>query len=155
MSNPSDQTPSDSGGPAGGSERRTRWERRMHLRCLEAIVYDGWQVPASAFADLPRNLHDILQDPAQSTRDRIRAGEALAHLVAHRADAAVQYDRIMRLDAGEATDRIAVYDSLSDAQLAAVAATLRRSAPTCPPDSPAPGKPQPEPQKPRQSRRRS
>ena len=41
-----------------------------------------------------------------------------------RVHAAVQLDRIMRLDAGTATERIALVDSLTDAQLEAVARSM-------------------------------
>lgn len=124
--------PADDGGPRGGAESlgNTRWQRREHLRTLEAIVYDGWDVPPEVFATVPKSLYEISRDPMQSTRDRIRASEAIAHLVQHRADAAIQLDRIMRLDHGEATDRTEIVGSLTDAQIEAVAASLRPDPPT-------------------------
>lgn len=103
----------------------TRWQRREHLRTLEGIVYDGWEVPAEAMQQLPTELHRIAIDAAQSTRDRIRASEALSHFIQQRVDATVQLDRIMRLDAGQATDRVEVLESLTDAQIAAVAAVVK------------------------------
>jgi len=125
--------PSNEGGPRGGAEPlgTTRWQRREHLRTLEAIVYDGWHVPPEVFATVPTSLYEISRDPMQSTRDRIRAAEAIAHLVQHRADAAVQLDRIMRLDAEQATDRVEIVGSMTDAQIAAVAKVVRPETP-CP-----------------------
>ena len=72
---------------------------------------------------LARSLAQLI-DPLASPRDRIRAVEALAHLNEQRVHAAVQLDRIMRLDAGTATERIALVDSLTDAQLEAVARSM-------------------------------
>lgn len=91
-------------------------------------MYDGWGVDPEVYKTLPQSLFDIVRDPAQSTRDRIRASEALAHLVQHRTDAAVQLDRILRLDAGQATDRVELLDTLTDAQIAAVAASVQPAA---------------------------
>ena len=104
------------------AERAKRWEQRQHLRVIEAAVYQGWDVPAEAYQTIPRELFELIIDPLASPRDRIRAVEALAHLNEQRVHAAVQLDRIMRLDAGTATERIA--DSLTDAQLEAVARSM-------------------------------
>jgi hypothetical protein len=109
------------GAPA---ERAKRWEQRQHLRVIEAAVYQGWDVPAEAYQTIPRELFELIIDPLASPRDRIRAVEALAHLNEQRVHAAVQLDRIMRLDAGTATERIALVDSLTDAQLEAVARSM-------------------------------
>lgn len=118
--------PPHHGGEEGGHdpERKSRWERRIHLRSLEALVYDGWNVPAEVYQTLPQALIDIATDTLQSTRDRIRATEALSHLIQHRTETAVQLDRIMRLDAGQATDRVQLLEGLSDAQMLAVAQSL-------------------------------
>lgn len=137
--------PPKQGGEEGGGhdpERRTRWERRIHLRSLEALVYDGWNVPAEVYQTLPQALIDIATDAMQSTRDRIRATEALSHLIQHRTETAVQLDRIMRLDAGQATDRVQLLQGITDAQVAAVAKSL-----TQPPE-----KPVDKPTKPRRGR---
>jgi hypothetical protein len=103
---------------------RQRWYQRQHLRVLEAAVYQGWQVPEAAFATIPIDLLNIVQDDTASHRDRIRAMEALAHLAQQRMDAVVSYDRIKRLDAGMATDRHEVLNSLTDQQIAAVAKSI-------------------------------
>lgn len=134
-----DHDPNTERGPRGlldPPERQTRWARREHLRTLEGIVYQGWDVPPEAMQRLPAELNAIAVDPMQSTRDRIRASEALAHFIQQRVDATVQLDRIMRLDAGQATDRVEVLESLTDAQIAAVAAAVK-PAPAKAAESPA------------------
>jgi hypothetical protein len=136
-----DRPPDPLGGVGGNA-----FERRQHLRTLEALVYQGWQIPPEVFASIPKALRDIADSTEQSTRDRIRASEALSHLAQQMADAAVQLDRINRLDAGLATDRTEVLSSLNDAQLAAVAASLLpapKPAPCLPPAA-EPPKPAPK-----------
>ena len=145
-------TPTDAGGARGDADpvRATRWQRREHLRTLEAIVYQGWDVPSHVFSTLPTELAAIASDSLQSTRDRIRASEALAHFLQQRVDTAVQLDRIMRLDSGQATDRVEILDSLTDAQIAAVAASVGVPIAQTPKDTLA----VPSPPKPRSSRKR-
>lgn len=132
------------GGSWGGSahDGPTRHERREHLRVLETMVYQGWDIPPEVYTVLPQALQDIASSPEQSTRDRIRAGEALSHLIAQRIEGALQLDRINRLDAGTATDRVEVLRSITDEQLAAVAASILPAPAPCPP-SPA-DKPEPK-----------
>jgi hypothetical protein len=50
-------------------------------------------------------------------------------------DAAIHEDRMTRLDAGTATDRVELLEGISDSQLLAVARVL---APPCPPKPEAP-----------------
>ena len=109
------------GGSGGGASRN---ERRQHLRILESMVYDGWQMPDGVFASVPAALQEIALCPLQSTRDRIRAMEALSHLAQQSVEAAIALDRIKRLDEGTATDRVQVLDGISDAQLRAVAQSI-------------------------------
>jgi len=119
------RTPEIPEGATGATEERNaQWRRREHLRTLEAIVYQGWDVPTEVWKEIPQSLLDIVRNPQSATRDRIRASEAISHLIAQRTDAAVELDRIMRLASGEATDRVQVLASLSDDQMAAVAASL-------------------------------
>lgn len=121
----------NAGGVGGLRDPAKRWEQRQHLRVLEQAVYQGWEIPETAYATIPIDLLTIAQDEEASPRDRIRATEALMHLAAQRMDAAVQYDRIKRLDADMATDRVEISSSVSDSQLAAVAAALQAK-PPCP-----------------------
>lgn len=127
---PNETTPADEGGEGGlRGDPAKRWLGRQHLRILEAAVYGGWQVPEEAYATIPVDLLTIASDMAAPTRDRVRAAEALSALAKSRVESAIQYDRIMRLEAGEATSRVAVIDGLSDQQIAAVAVSLQRTAP--------------------------
>jgi len=135
--------PSDEGGSGGTPSRN---ERRQHLRILESMVYDGWQMPEGMFASVPAALHEIATCPTQSTRDRIRAMEALSHLAQQSVEAAIALDRINRLDSGQATDRVQVLDGISDAQLRAVAQTIAAV------PKPTDAKPKHKPRRSRQSR---
>lgn len=118
----------DSGGGLGGpSDRAERWERRQHLGIIEAAVYQGWDIPPEAKQTIPRELLAIVNDPNASTRDRIRATECLAALTRDRIDAAVQLDKIGRLEAGSATERVELMETISDAQLEAVAKSISQS----------------------------
>jgi hypothetical protein len=74
----------------------------------------------------------IASDPNASPRDRIRATELLATLRKHDCEAAVNLDRIMRLDEGSATDRIQIVQDIPDGALQAVAAALAPKATPCP-----------------------
>ncbi len=125
------EQPKDAGGVGGSPDKATRWEQRQHLRVLEEAVYNGWQIPAEAAASLPREVLAIATDPNASPRDRIRATELLAALRKADIEAAVNLDRILRLDAGTATENLAIVD-LPDEALAAVARSLVAPKP-CPP----------------------
>jgi hypothetical protein len=116
--------PNDDRGGGGIVDPAKRWEQRQHLRILEQAIYQGWDIPSEAFATIPIDLLAIIQDDNASPRDRIRATEALSHLASQRMDAVVEYDRIKRLDAGLATNRHEILQSLTDAQIAAVGAAL-------------------------------
>jgi len=122
------------GGMGEASPESRKWENRRHLTIIQQAVYQGWDLPPDASAAIPATLRAIMDDPVASTRDRIRASECLAALRKDRVEAAIQLDRIGRLDAGTATDRVELLSSISDAALGAVAQSLR----------PAP-KPAPEP----------
>lgn len=124
--------------PTGGMEGDldsppTRKAVRRHLRVIEQAVYGGWDLPEAASQKIPETLREIMEDPNASVRDRIRASECLAALRRDRVEAAIQLDRIMRLDAGSATDRVEITQSLSDAALKAVADSILPPADPCPP----------------------
>ena len=121
----------DTSGGVGGAE--VRWQQRQHLRIVEEAVRGGWAVPAEAMTVLPREIYGIANDPNASPRDRIRATELLASLRKQDIDTAIGYDRIVRLEAGTATDRIEVIHDLGDQALDAVAQSLNQiqPAPKC------------------------
>lgn len=126
--------PTDSAGGLGGISGRLR----SHLRPLEDAVYGGWELPPDVSAAIPTMLREIMDDPTATARDRIRASECLAALRRDRVDAVIQLDRINRLDAGTATDRIEVLASLTDAQLGAVALAVSNPVNQCEEPKPKP-----------------
>ena len=71
----------------------------------------------------------MLQNPEAKGRDVARASATLLAVQRQGFDAAREEDRIARLDAGTATDRVEVLEGLSDTQLAAVARVLAHKAP--------------------------
>ena len=133
MSEPADGKSGGVGGvPDEAALRAQRWEQRQHLRALEQAVYHGWKIPEEAATVLPREVYAIAADPNASPRDRIRATELIAALRKADIEAAVQLDRIYRLDQGSATENVAVID-LSEEALQAVARSLaaRNAAKPC------------------------
>lgn len=131
--------PEDGSQPAGGvgepSDRARRWEQRQHLRCLEFAVYDGYDIKAEDYVNIPRDLRAIAKDENASPRDRIRAAEALVFLEQKRIDRAIELDKIMRLDNNAATERVELTVDLPDGALEAVAKSIASPAPapSCPP----------------------
>jgi hypothetical protein len=119
--------PDEPQNPVGGTrgvDRVSRRENRQHLHALEQAVYNGWQIPPDAAAALPREILAIATDPNSSPRDRIRATELIATLRRQDCEAAIDLDKILRLDAGAATENVAFVD-LPEAALKAVADTIR------------------------------
>lgn len=114
-------------------------ENKRYLSILQDAVYGGWELPPESSRRLPSDLQAIVDDPNTSTRDRIRALECLAALRKDRLDALMQLDKVTRLDAGQATDRVELLDAMTDAQLAAVAQALGSPSPASLP-APKPAK---------------
>lgn len=108
-------------------------ETKRHLTVIRQAVFNGWDLPNEASRRLPADLQAIVDDPMTSTRDRIRALECLAALRKDRFDAAVQLDRIQRLEDGSVTDRVEVAQVVTDEQLAAVARAIAGKPTECPP----------------------
>jgi hypothetical protein len=121
-------------GVRGDYDPVVRAENRRHLRVIEEAVYGGWDLPEGVSQAIPITLKGIMDDPNASVRDRIRASECLVALRRDRMEAAIQLDRIRRLDQGTATDRVEILKGLSDDALRAVAEVLN---PPCPkPEAP-------------------
>lgn len=124
----STNTPNAAGDGGRGdlvSPESRKYEAQQHLSVIKQAVYGGWELPPEASTAIPSVLQQIIDDPMTSTRDRIRATECLAALRRDRVDTAIQLDRIMRLEAGTATDRVELTQGITDKHLAAVAAALR------------------------------
>ena len=120
------------GGLGGEHDPVLRRENRQHLRALEQAVYHGWKIPEEAATVLPREVYAIAADPNASPRDRIRATELIAALRKADIEACIDLDRINRLDAGTATDRVELVHELTDDALAAVARSIAAPAPAKP-----------------------
>ena len=103
---------------------------RLWLRAIR----EGWSIPDVVKRAAVSRAAQILADPSSTRREVTRATQTLAILERLSIDAAVQEDRISRLDAGTATENIAVVD-LPDSTLAAVAKSIASPAPahSCPP----------------------
>lgn len=103
---------------------------RLWLRAIR----EGWSIPDVVKRAAVSRAAQILADPSSTRREVTRATQTLAILERLSIDAAVHEDRISRLDAGTATENIAVVD-LPDSTLAAVAKSIANpdTAPSCPP----------------------
>lgn len=119
-----DETPEPARGKEGDLDTPSRKAVRQHLNIIEQAVYGGWELPAQASKTIPDTLQGIMDDPNASVRDRIRASECLVALRRDRIEAAIQLDRILRLEAGTATDRVQIAVDLPDTALAAVAKSI-------------------------------
>lgn len=104
---------------------------RLWMRAIR----QGWAIPDVARRAAIARAAQILADPSSTRREVTRATQTLAILERLSLDAAREEDRMARLDAGTATDRVEVMEGLSDTQLAAVARVL---APKAPEPIPAP-----------------
>jgi hypothetical protein len=98
-------------------------------------VREGWQIPPAARRAAIARAAQIIGDPNSTRREITRATQTLAVLERLAMDAAIHEDRMTRLDAGTATDRVELLEGISDSQLLAVARVL---APPCPPKPEAP-----------------
>ena len=110
-----------------------RWEGegrpRNDLRMVMAAIRAGWTVDPLVKQAIIGRASRILANPDAKPRDVARASSTLVAIERLTLDAAVQEDRMARLDAGEVTDRVELLDAMTDAQLAAVARVLAMPAP--------------------------
>lgn len=109
---------------------------RLWMRAIR----EGWAIPDVARRAAIARAAQILGDPQSTRREVTRATQTLVIIERLGLDAAVNEDRMNRLDAGTATDRVEVLEGLSDSQLAAVARAIAPPAPAAPaaPESPKP-----------------
>ena len=106
---------------------------RLWMRAIR----EGWAIPDVARRAAIARAAQILGDPQSTRREVTRATQTLVIIERLGLDAAVNEDRMNRLDAGTATDRVEVLEGLSDSQLAAVARAI------APPATAAPEPPKP------------
>jgi hypothetical protein len=78
---------------------------RAGLRLISRALREGWKIPRTVAATLPRVVLDMI-DTAASDRDRLRAIECLMSMQRYNHDALVSADKCERLDGGAATERI-------------------------------------------------
>jgi hypothetical protein len=108
--------------PAAPAEGKGRF--RAELRLLTRAIREGWDVdPVFKRAAIQRTAQ-VLADPTANRRDVARATNTLMAIDRLALEAAVEGDRMERLEAGEATDRVQVISDLTDAQMAALAKTI-------------------------------
>jgi hypothetical protein len=98
---------------------------RSDLRLFTRAIREGWTVdPMFKRAAIQRTAQ-VLADATANRRDVARATTTLMAIDRLSLDAAMEEDRMSRLDAGEVTDRVQVMSDLTDDQLTALAKTIR------------------------------
>jgi hypothetical protein len=110
---------------------------RLWIRAIR----EGWAIPDMARRAAIARAAQILADPQSTRREVTRATQTLVLIERMGLDAAVNEDRMTRLDGGGATDRVELIDGVTDSQLAAVARALAPQPAAMPPDAPKPPKP--------------
>ena len=93
------------------------------IMILKKAVYQGWEVHPEIIESIPK-LAALIIANGESDRDKLRAMEVLQRLVRDRWEAAIELDRIMRLERGDATERVEIGTTITQEQLNAVADLL-------------------------------
>ncbi len=79
---------------------------RETMRLWERAIADGWEFPEGTLRAIPGFCVRVMQDPNRSDRDKLRAAELLASLKRDNLATLIAYDKAVRLDSGEATERV-------------------------------------------------
>jgi len=95
-------------------------EASAALTILKRAVYNGWEIHPEIIESIPK-LAALIIANGESDRDKLRAMEVLQRLVRDRWEAAIELDRIQRLERGEATERVEIGTTITQEQLNAVA----------------------------------
>ena len=111
--------------PSDEGMGRVRADLRLAMRAIRLKC----DIPPVVLQAIVGKATRVLQNPEAKGRDVARASATLLAVPRQGFDAAREEDRIARLDAGTATDRVEVLEGLSDTQLAAVARVLAHKAP--------------------------
>lgn len=98
---------------------------RAGLRLIRRAIHGRWDIPNVLLEQLPRHVTALLVG-ARNDREKLRAAEVLVAMNRDNISALAQADKIERLEAGKATDRIETMQSISDAQLSAAARIIAR-----------------------------
>ena len=128
--------------PSGEGMGRVRADLRLAMRAIRLKC----DIPPVVMQAIVGKATRVLQNPEAKQRDVARASATLLAVQRQGFDAAREEDRISRLDAGTATDRVELTQGISDAQLAAVARLY-------PPQPDAPQPPRKPCRKPRRKRK--
>lgn len=91
------------------------------IAILRRAVVHGWDIPQQVMDAIPRIAAGIALSKDSDSRDKLRAIEVVQRLVRDRWEAAIELDRINRLNSGEATERIEIGTTITQEQLNAVA----------------------------------
>lgn len=117
----------------------SRWEGegrpRNDLRMVMSAIRAGWVIDPVIKGAIVGRASRILANPDAKARDVARASSTLLAIERLTLDAAKEEDRMQRLDAGQATERLELMEAISDQQLEAVARSLA-SRPSRPPALP-------------------
>lgn len=108
--------PEDAGGARGEPPRRS-------MAQYMALFREGWQLTPELMRKVGADAQATLDDPAANKRQRARAAQTLIAVGKLVMDAAVNEDRMHRLDSGAATENVGIVP-LTPAQIRAAAATL-------------------------------
>lgn len=92
-----------------------RGQIRSSLAMVQKAVEGGWHIPDDWRRQLPAVAAAMAVDQAVPRRDRLRALQVLMTMQKHNVDAAVELDRMERLDADRPTEVGA--DKLTQQQL--------------------------------------
>lgn len=85
-------------------------EARKGMLALRRALNEGWEIPSVVYKAVPRQLSIMAADPARKDEVRIMAMYLLRDLERDRNSVAIALDKMERLEAGEATDRIELSD---------------------------------------------
>jgi hypothetical protein len=101
--------------PTGGDEAT------QTIAILRRAVVKGWDIPQQVMDAIPRIAAGIALSKETDSRDKLRAIEVVQRLIRDRWEAAIELDRINRLDRGDATERLEIGSTITQEQLNAVA----------------------------------
>jgi hypothetical protein len=94
--------------PQSDVERSSAFGDRSGMRLLQRAVSEGWQIPEWCYRGAPAICTKVLVDEKMPIAYRLRASELLAAMQRDKIQAAIALDRMERLEANEATDRVVV-----------------------------------------------
>ncbi len=79
---------------------------RETMLLWQQAIAGNWELPEGTKRAIPGFCVRVMQDPDRSDRDKLRAAELLASLNRDNLATLIAYDKAVRLESGEATERI-------------------------------------------------